>query len=297
LKIIECKNAQEGFEALHELAADESRQMYFRGLASEKYDLGTTYSRHTRTHHRAGEDLENLVDHFVNSIISTGKQLPFERDNLRGKLEYARHYGLPTPLLDWTFSPYVALFFAFNGIRSYEDVGGKLLPSKGRSVICALDLEAFAGLYARAITKSWDGTVGDKFMEEREAFLEGFDFKKGYPEHHLASLNYPAPWNTRMIRQMGAFFYDTLDYTHLGAFDLQDFVKKNDEVPGPYPHEALTKVIIPHSEVGAVLKRLELAGITGTRLMDDYAGAVFDAVNSYEYNRKGGYYWTPQEDA
>jgi hypothetical protein len=55
----------------------------------------------------------------------------------------------------------------------------------------------------------------------------------------------------------------------------------------------LTKVTIPHSEASKVFTRLELAGITGARLLDDYEGAVADARNAYNYNRKGGYTWTP----
>lgn len=35
---------------------------------------------------------------------------------------YLRHHGFPSPLLDWTRSPYIGVFFSFNDIKSDKDV-------------------------------------------------------------------------------------------------------------------------------------------------------------------------------
>jgi hypothetical protein len=228
-----------------------------------------------------------MIDHFIGSLLSTRHQLPFSPTSRRGKLEYARHYGVPTPILDWTFSPYVATFFAFNGTR----------PDKAkRAVIYALNADGLADLYARAQSRLPGGRPGSEYMKLRHDFFHSPDFNTEYPAAQLSFMETPASWNTRMIRQMGSFLYDTLDYNAAGYADLDDFVERNDETDGPTKLPALYKVFVPLAAAPEAFSLLDIAGMTGTRLLDDYEGAVADAVNAYNYNRKSGYFWDLAEE-
>ena len=107
---------------------DGSARMLFRGHANSEWTLQTTLER---AGHRT-IPLQRYHNMIVSARRYIGNLLPDnvdfdERPGLRAdetyvpfpNYEYAaflRHHGFPSPLLDWTESPFVAAFFAFRNV-------------------------------------------------------------------------------------------------------------------------------------------------------------------------------------
>lgn len=86
----------------------------FRGLADAKWKLESTLTRTLREHYKKSSDKKT----------ATAEHLRLFKENIRGRTTLSltestddeiwalgQHFGLHTPLLDWSRSPYVAVFF------------------------------------------------------------------------------------------------------------------------------------------------------------------------------------------
>lgn len=110
--VIEIK--AESWNHLQELIFEDSwsedigrfRSRYaFRGLSDCSYKLETTLMR-------MGGDFAILERHLMRNFIKYAHRNMAQGDSVWHWVSVAQHYGLPTRLLDWTYSPLIAMHFA-----------------------------------------------------------------------------------------------------------------------------------------------------------------------------------------
>jgi hypothetical protein len=288
VKVLEPSHIDEALSTLTSLSQLSQKfphtEFVFRGQQNSQWPLCTSYDRYW-----AGKTLydeffvERMVRQFQSGVARLGLETSLGRDRLAW-LEYARHHGPPAPLLDFSWSPFVALYFAFDGVRDGQG------PSQSGAVY-ALNLNQLAKETARR--KVTDVSDLDVFSKAMDDFLYrgASRLKSEFPRDELLFIRYPNAHTRRMHVQLGVILYSTISFGcgPTEPSNLEEFLDKIQEgFDSPcLPNEGspvLIKMKLPHSWVSEVFSRLEVISISGSTMFLSAEGVAKDVYNSFNYH-------------
>ncbi|MFL6284979.1 MAG: FRG domain-containing protein [Pyrinomonadaceae bacterium] len=230
----------------------ESTYPVFRGHAGSNWRLASVWERFLLQSVQIDPSIERVRwQGALDRILGDFKELAYGAPGLQGhnfsEVDWwaiGRHYGLKTPLLDWTRSLYVAAFFAFMGYAESLNPG---LSSRGE-----FDAKTFMFGNELGSVSVWALKVGPYLASATD----------------LSMLNPQLDIGHRQRAQRGIFSR----LTHNTYFTLEDYLANVELAETP-----LRKYMIPTKETALALSELRLMNITFATMFPDLHGAALQA--------------------
>lgn len=215
-------------------AIDRYRSPFvFRGVEDVNYRMETALSR-------LGGNYLAMEQHLLRNFRKYAHRDVVEKDSVWDWLAVAQHRGLPTRLLDWTYSPLVACHFATRDIEKYN-IDGCIW------MVNFLDAQNFLPINLREKLEEFGGYVFTTTL--LSSSIEKLkDLKHHYDEVFPVFME-PPSIDDRIVNQYALF-----SFMSDPACSLDDWLKNHPEL--------VRKIIIPADFKWEVRDKLDQANIT-----------------------------------
>ena len=240
--------------------------LWYRGCGRAQHCLQPSLYRHRGITKTAG--LSQLEHDLVTRFRQ--RSIPFHDRDISDDWEalfFMQHYGVPTRLLDWTESPFVALYFAMMSCPSELQKNGKLrfTSPAGFWILKPIPWNRHALRHV-----SYSGGViapGDDALKGHRSTPD-FEGMNTSPVAVYGSYNSP-----RIVAQRGAF-------TIFGQSTSSMEKIYDDET---FPPDCLVKVTILPSRVPVMRQAILNHGVTESVIMPDLSGLALEIRRSFDF--------------
>lgn len=233
---------------------------WYRGCSRLRYDLLPKIARGAKGARKFSDVRPNENRMYREFRERAKPHVTGHADDEWDNMFIMQHYGVPTRLLDWSESPFVALFFALQPRKSgYEEdpVVWMVKPEEWNAAVMPFSADE------------------DRILDKTHRRLGDYGFGKEFERYRDEPLMMKGSYNSpRIVAQRGCF-------TIFGkSFDsLQNIAASHPDLP----KDVLQNLVIDRRKAGEIFHSLIKKGVTETFVYPDMEGL------SLEVSRKHGF--------